>query len=84
MSAWKKTRDKLLLGASDANLDFDSVCTMLLRLGFCERRGKGSHRIFYREGMDEIVNLQPAGGKGQPYQMRQIPANSVKIQTDWR
>lgn len=72
MSAWKKTREKLLLGASDANIDFESVCAMLLHLDFRERRGKGSHRIFYRDGVEEIINLQPRGSKGKPYQMKQI------------
>jgi predicted RNA binding protein YcfA (HicA-like mRNA interferase family) len=72
MSSWKTTREKLLLGASDANLDFENVCTMLRHLGFSERRGGGSHRIFYKEGVDEIINLQPRGREGKPYQMRQI------------
>ena len=71
MSSWKTTREKLLLGASDANLDFENVCTMLRHLGFSERQ-KGSHRIFYREGVVEIINLQPRGREGKPYQMKQI------------
>ncbi len=72
MSHWKKTRDKLLLGAADANMDFEEVCAMLQHLGFSERQGHGSHRIFYKEGVAEIINLQPRGGKGKPYQMKQI------------
>lgn len=61
-----------MLGASDANLDFDAVCTMLRHLGFEERQGGGSHRIFHKPGVAEIVNLQPRAGKGKPYQMKQI------------
>jgi len=72
MSSWKTTREKLLLGVSDANLDFESVCTMLRHLGFSERQARGSHRIFYKEGVAEIINLQPRGSEGKPYQMRQI------------
>ena len=72
MSSWKTTRDKLLLGGSDANLDFEGVCTMLRHLGFSERRGRGSHRIFYKEGVAEIINLQPRGSEGKPYQMKQV------------
>lgn len=72
MSSWKKVREKLLLGASDANMDFEAVCTMLRRLGFLERRGGGSHVIFYKEGIEEIINLQPRGSQGKPYQMRQV------------
>jgi hypothetical protein len=41
MSSWKTTRDKLLLGGSDANLDFEGVCTMLRHPGFSERRSRG-------------------------------------------
>ena len=72
MSGWKTTRDKLLLGGSDASLDFESVCTMLRHLGFSERRSGGSHRIFHKEEVAEIINLQPRGGEGKPYQMKQI------------
>jgi predicted RNA binding protein YcfA (HicA-like mRNA interferase family) len=72
MSSWKKTRERLLLGASDTNMDFESVCVMLRHMGFSERQGGGSHRIFYKEGIEEIINLQPRGGQGKPYQMKQI------------
>ena len=72
MSSWRKTREKLLFGASDANVDFEAVCVMLRHLGFSERHGGGSHRIFYKEGVAEIINLQSRGGQGKPYQMKQI------------
>ncbi len=72
MSNWRKTREKLLLGSADTNIDFEEVCVMLRHLGFCERQGHGSHRIFYKEGVAEIINLQPRGDKGKPYQMKQI------------
>jgi predicted RNA binding protein YcfA (HicA-like mRNA interferase family) len=45
---------------------------MLRPLGFSERHGGGSHHIFHKEGVAEIVNLQPRGGQGKPYQMKQI------------
>lgn len=72
MSNWKKTREKLLLGSADANMDFEEVCVILRHLGFSERQGSGNHRIFYKEGVAEIINLQPRGGKGKPYQMKQV------------
>jgi len=72
MSSWKATREKLLFGTSDANLNFESVCTMLRHLGFSERKSGGSHRIFYKEGIVEIINLQPRGREGKPYQMKQV------------
>jgi predicted RNA binding protein YcfA (HicA-like mRNA interferase family) len=68
-----KLREKLLSGNQDNNFDFDELCTLMRHLGFNERKGKGSHRIFYRVGVAEIINLQPIGGKkAKPYQVRQI------------
>ena len=44
---------------------------LLKRLGFAERI-KGSHHIFSREGVVEILNLQPNGNKCKPYQVKQV------------
>lgn len=45
---------------------------MLVALGFNERV-RGSHHIFARDGVTEILNLQPRdGGKAKPYQVRQV------------
>jgi hypothetical protein len=43
---------------------------MLYRLGF-EERIKGSHHIFTKKGIVEILNLQPKGAKAKPYQVKQ-------------
>ena len=42
-----------------------------MRLGFFERI-KGDHHIFTKDGVEEILNLQPKGGKGKPYQVKQV------------
>jgi predicted RNA binding protein YcfA (HicA-like mRNA interferase family) len=55
-----------LRGSSDAGIRFDDLRALLRRLGF-EERVKGSHRIFNREGVDEILNLQPRGSMAKPY-----------------
>lgn len=53
--------DKLLIqilrGTSDANISFVELCRLLSRLEFKERI-RGSHHIFTREGVEEILNLQ--------------------------
>jgi hypothetical protein len=67
-----KLKEKLLSGDQDKSFDFDQLCSLVLQLGFSERPGKGSHRIFYREGIPEIINLQPSGNKAKPYQVRQV------------
>jgi hypothetical protein len=41
-------------------------------LGFSVRI-KGDHHIFYKEGVEEIVNLQPlSDGKAKAYQVKQV------------
>lgn len=52
---------RLLRGSSDANIRFSDLRALLLRLGFTERV-KGSHQIFTREDIPEILNLQPREG----------------------
>jgi len=44
----------------------------LSHLGFSERK-KGDHHIFYKEGVENIINLQPLGdGKAKAYQVKQV------------
>ena len=68
-------RDRLLLrilrGTSDANIPFDGLCHLLQRLDFAERI-RGSHHIFTKEGVEEILNLQPKGRQAKPYQVKQV------------
>ena len=71
MAARKKLLDQILRGTADANVPFPRLCTLLRKLGFDERT-KGSHRIFTMEGIPEILNLQPKGGKAKAYQVRQV------------
>jgi predicted RNA binding protein YcfA (HicA-like mRNA interferase family) len=65
----------LLDGASDQTIRFDGLCALLTRLGFTERRGGGSHRIFSHGRIPEILNLQRRTDRtAKPYQVRQIRA----------
>jgi len=71
MGKMAKLLQRVLSGYSDASISFNSICTLLIRLGFVERI-KGDHHIFTREDMDEIINIQPSGSKTKPYQVKQI------------
>jgi predicted RNA binding protein YcfA (HicA-like mRNA interferase family) len=71
MSNPKKTLFKLLGGQGDANIPFNDLVGLLLRLGF-DLRIRGSHHIFSKPHVDEIINLQPHGAKAKPYQVRQV------------
>jgi len=33
---------------------------------------RGSHHIFTRSDVEEILNLQPRGSKAKPYQVKQV------------
>jgi hypothetical protein len=46
------------------------------------RAGKGSHTIFYKEGVVEIINLQPKGGKAKNYQVKQVRDLILKYQLE--
>ena len=71
MSNPKKTLERLLSGQADANIAFADLVRLLDKLGFGSRI-KGSHHIFYRNGIDEILNLQPKGSQMKSYQVRQV------------
>lgn len=71
MSKKEKVLIKILRGTSDANISFSEVCGLLKALGFDERV-RGGHHIFTKEGVEEIVNLQPKGAKAKPYQVKQL------------
>jgi hypothetical protein len=82
MSRVKKAVAKILEGRSDANLAFDDVCFVLKRAGFTRRSGKGSHLIYFKDGVSEILNLQPVGNKAKAYQVRQVRDLIIKYQLE--
>lgn len=82
MSRVKKIVAKVMGGRSDANLDFDDLCFVLERAGFTRRAGKGSHTIFYKDGVAEILNLQARGSKAKPYQVKQVRDLILKYQLE--
>jgi len=77
MGKAEKTFEQVLRGDADANVGFEDLCNLLRRLGFLERT-RGSHHIFRRSGVEEMVNLQREGSKAKPYQVRQVRAVILK------
>ena len=71
MGKFSKTLDRILRGSSDANVRFEDLRALLSQLGFAERI-RGDHHIFTREGVAEILNLQPRGGQAKAYQVKQV------------
>lgn len=71
MGQFEKLLIKILSGTKDKDIDFNELCKVLKTLGF-EERIKGSHHIFYKEGIEEILNVQSDGAKAKPYQVKQV------------
>lgn len=71
MRKLEKILGQILRGRSDANITFSDLCYVLYKLGFDERI-KGDHHIFTKEGIEEIVNIQPRANKAKPYQVKQV------------
>ena len=63
---------RVLSGSADRNIRFSDLSGLLLALGFDERI-RGSHHIYSRAEVAEILNLQPLdGGMAKPYQVRKV------------
>ncbi len=62
---------RILYGRSSANIRFNDLVAYLRRLGFKERI-KGSHHIFYMDGIRDQLNLQPLRGQAKAYQVQQV------------
>ncbi|HEY6062956.1 MAG TPA: type II toxin-antitoxin system HicA family toxin [Chitinophagaceae bacterium] len=77
MSKFGKLIQKILSGSSDRNIDFNDLCNLLETLGF-DNRIKGSHHIYYKKGIDEIINLQPFNDKAKAYQVKQVRELLIK------
>ena len=77
MSKYKKLLFLILKGASDTNISFDDLCQLMRYLGF-EKRERGSHHIFRKEGILEKINLQRDNNKAKIYQVRQVRSIILK------
>jgi len=55
-----------------ANVSFDDLSRLLLRLGFRLRRVSGSHHIYAHPSIREPVNVQRLARMAKPYQVRQV------------
>ncbi len=77
MGRHDKLLAQLLGGRADANVGFEVMCALLGRLGFQERT-RGSHYVFRRTGVEELINLQRDGDKAKVYQVRQVRAVLVR------
>ena len=71
MSQYEKLLRAVMSGTRDKNITFSDLQTLLERLGV-QCRIKGDHFIYTKDGVEEIINIQPAGTQAKPYQVKQI------------
>lgn len=71
MSQYDKIMISILSGTKDSNITFTDLQKILTMLGFVVRI-KGDHFIYTKDGIEEIINIQPKGNKAKPYQVKQV------------
>ncbi len=71
MSQFEKMLLSIMSGTKDKGILFSDLQAVLKRLGF-ECRIKGDHFIYTKDGVEEIINIQPQGNKAKPYQVKQV------------
>ncbi len=71
MSQYEKMMLKILLGNQDSSISFSELQKVLDVLGF-QCRIKGDHFIYTKNGVAEILNIQPRGNKAKAYQVKQV------------
>lgn len=79
MSQYEKLLLSILSGTQDRNISFSDLQTVLDRLGF-QCRVRGDHFIYTKDGVEEIINIQPIGNKAKPYQVKQVRNIILKYQ----
>ena len=77
MSKFDKLILTLLSGNDDKNFKFDDLVKILLTLDF-QLRINGSHHIFTKNEVVEIINVQPINNMAKPYQVKQVRELIIK------
>jgi len=66
-------RQKLIDKARNnpAGVRFQEICLLAEHMGFTKRGGKGSHIVYEKEDVEEILTFQDRKGMAMPYQVKQ-------------
>jgi len=67
-------RQKLIEKAMNnpAGIRFKELCLLAEHMGFQKRGGKGSHVVYERDGVEEILTFQNHKGMAKPYPVKQM------------
>ncbi len=81
MSQLEKLLLRILRGTSDNSIGFQELCGLLTHIGF-QMHIRGSHHIFSKSGVAELINLQRDGANAKPYQVKQVRNVIVKYKLE--
>lgn len=79
MSQYQKVLLSIMSGVRDSGILFSDLQNVLNHLGF-NCRIKGDHFIYTKNGVEEIINIQPIGNKAKAYQVKQVRNIIIKYQ----
>ncbi|MDD6481442.1 MAG: type II toxin-antitoxin system HicA family toxin [Lachnospiraceae bacterium] len=71
MATLEKLMQSIMSGTQDRNIKFADLQKILDALGF-QCRIKGDHFIYWKNSVEEIINIQPDGNQAKPYQVKQV------------
>ena len=77
MGQYEKLVVRILSGANDSNVLFSELQKVLERSGF-SCRINGDHFIYTKDGVEEIINIQPNKDKAKAYQVKQVQNTILK------
>lgn len=81
MATLEKLIQSIMSGVQDKSIKFADLRKILDIMAF-QCRVKGDYFIYWKEGVDEIINIQPDGNKAKPYQVKQIRNIILKYQME--
>ena len=81
MATIEKLIQSIMCGTQDKSIKFADLQKILELLGF-QYRIKGDHFIYWKEGINEIINIQPDGNTAKPYQVKQVRNIILKYQLE--
>jgi predicted RNA binding protein YcfA (HicA-like mRNA interferase family) len=70
VSGWQKAYEAARRNPRQAL--FADLQRILVAAGFTLVRTRGSHHVYTKAGVEEIVNFQPKGKEAKAYQVRQV------------
>lgn len=72
MTMNKRIYESVTSGESDHNIEYEDFQNLIVDLGFEFNRQRGSHAMYYHNGIKEFMNIQKHGSKAKNYQVKQL------------